>query len=103
MPGPATCRCASCMRLTPLGASAAPRRPRWHLGGRKQTSVDDRPPEALLGHYVGIALFLLAVVWIPGTADQFVGPRMVILATLGIGILPLGLIRWLRQPASRAA
>ncbi len=65
--------------------------------------MDDRPPEALLGHYVGIALFLLAVVWIPGTADQFVGPRMVILATLGIGILPLALIRWLRQPASRAA
>lgn len=52
---------------------------------------------------MGVTLFLLAVVWIPGTADQFVGPRMVILAALGIGTLPLGLLRWLRQPATRVA
>lgn len=55
----------------------------------------------LLGHYLGFTLFFLAIIWIPGTSDQFVGPRMVVVAALGVGILPLALLRWFRAPVPR--
>jgi O-antigen ligase len=73
------------------------------IAKRREIAVVGRQPGHWLGHYVGVALFLIAVVWLPGTADQFVGPRMVILAALGIGILPYALVRWLSIPAKPTA